>query len=104
VEHINNVDARIINILEQIISDSFQRESLIEDFQNKIWNEEFIASAEVAEIYRDLANDLNYYEPTIEWRKEDPSYYGEDRLIQGLLSAISKIKKPHERLNVPRET
>jgi len=28
-----------------------------------------------------LAHDLNFYEPKEEWRKEDSSYYDEEKLI-----------------------
>jgi hypothetical protein len=83
----------LIKILEQILNDSKHRKDSIKDLQNKIWNEEFTASAEVAEIYRALALDLDYYEPSIELRKESSSYYGDDTLIEEVTQAISKIKK-----------
>ena len=40
-----------------------------------------------------LAYDLEYYEPDLQKRAEDASFYGEDRAIAEISDAISEITK-----------
>lgn len=44
----------------------------------------------------DLAYDLDYYQPNIELRKEDPGYYGDEQLEMEFKSAIEKIEKSND--------
>jgi len=75
-------------ILEQILQDKQNRSMLIKEFQELIWNDE-----NANEILSELAYDLDFYEPNEEWRKEDPSYYGDDRLEEEIQAAIQKLKE-----------
>ena len=79
--------------LEQIISDKQTRTSEIKEFQAIVWNDEISFSSEVDDCLADLAQDLDYYEVNEEVRKEDSSYYGEERLIKEINSSLSFIKK-----------
>lgn len=45
------------------------------------------------EILGALALDLDYYEPDESLRKEDSSFYGEDRLEQEVLQALRELEK-----------
>ncbi|WON94250.1 MULTISPECIES: hypothetical protein [unclassified Sphingobacterium] len=77
-----------MEILEQILKDKNNRSSLIKQFQELIWNDE-----NANEILSELAYDLDFYEPNEEWRKKEPSYYGDDRLEEEIKSAIQKLQE-----------
>jgi hypothetical protein len=77
----------------QIVSEAEHliKQKLIKEFQDEVWNDE---SIQLNEILLELAYDLDFYEPNEEWRKEDPSYYGDDRLEEVIKTAIQKLKEP----------
>jgi len=77
-----------VEILEKILSDKLNRGNLIKQFQDSIW-----ADANANEILSELAYDLDFYEPNDELRKEDPSYYGDERLEGVIREALIKLKK-----------
>ena len=77
-----------MEILEKILRDKQNRSALIKEFQEIIWN-----SDNASEILSELAYDLDFYEPNEEWRKEDISYYGDERLEEEIKSVIQKLKK-----------
>lgn len=77
-----------MEILEQILKDKQNRSGLIKKFQELIWNDE-----NANEILSELAYDLDFYEPNEEWRKQDPSYYGDERLEEEIRTAIKKLQE-----------
>jgi len=83
----------IINMLDVILVDSANRERLVKDFQKRIGNNLFTASEEETKIYDALAYIFENYEPDEEVRREDPSLYGDDRLIMEIDKALIKLKK-----------
>ena len=83
----------IINMLELILIDPINRERLARDFQKRIGNNIFTASEAATKIYDELAYTMENYEPDEEVRNEDPSLYGDDRLIKEIEKALSKLKK-----------
>ena len=84
----------IIESLNKILSESEPlRTELIKSFQNEVWDDESIKYEAINEILSELAYDLDFYEPNEEWRKEDPSYYGNDRLKKEITQAIKKLKQ-----------
>ncbi|MEO6284935.1 MAG: hypothetical protein ABIN80_15475 [Dyadobacter sp.] len=76
-----------MEILNKILEDKHNRINLIKQFQEFVWNDD-IAN----EVLSDLAYDLDFYEPNEEWRKEDPSYYGDERLEEEIKSTIQKLR------------
>lgn len=76
-----------MEILNKILEDKHNRVNLIKQFQELVWND-YSAN----EVLADLAYDLDFYEPNSEWRKEDLSYYGDERLEKEVRSAIEKLK------------
>ena len=82
----------LILLLEATISDPDKLEKNISKFQEIVWNEELDCSDRQEEILADLAYDLDFYEPNPEWRKEDPSYFGEERAINEIKGALDRIK------------
>lgn len=77
-----------MEILEKILTDKANRKLLICEFQELVWNDE-----NASELLSELAYDLDFYEPNEEWRKEDPSYYGEERLEQEIITVIQKLQE-----------
>ena len=47
--------------------------------------------ADVAEQLRDLAYDLDFFEPDPAARAEDPVYFAEDRAMQEIADALARI-------------
>ncbi|MEI8366367.1 MAG: hypothetical protein WCF65_08100 [Parachlamydiaceae bacterium] len=82
---------QLIKILYSIIKENYNKSELIEDFQQSVWNSD--TETVEHEIFNELAYDLDYYEPNEQLRKENSSYYGEERLIKEIESAINKIKR-----------
>jgi len=84
-----------LRILEEILTNKNQRKELIDDFQKKIWEQQnyYTSNEVINSILSELAYDLDFYEPNEEWRKEDPSYYGEERLEQEIKDALRKIER-----------
>lgn len=77
-----------MKILELILSDKKNRKELIKTFQNQIWKDD-----DANDLLRDLALDLDYYEPDENLRNEDPSYYGDEKLESEILEVLSKLKE-----------
>ncbi len=74
-------------MLEQILKEKHNPSTLIKKFQELIWNDE-----NANEILSELAYDLDFYEPNEEWRKEDPSYYGDVQLEALIKQALHKLR------------
>jgi hypothetical protein len=87
----------IIEIIENLNKILSEREpvriQLIKSFQNEIWDDVSIKDEVLNEILSTLAYDLDFYEPNEEWRREDPSYYDNNRLEKEIKIAILKLKE-----------
>jgi hypothetical protein len=84
---------KITDILEQILIDPTNRESLVKDFQKRIGNPSFEASEMETKIYTDLAYKMENYEPEEEVRIEGTSLFGDDKLVVEVEKALSKLEK-----------
>lgn len=87
----------ILNNLIELLSLSLNtkdsdRLNYINQFQQIVWNDESFQDEAQNDILTDIAYTLDFYEPNKEWRKEDPSYYGDERLEEEIKSAIQKLK------------
>ena len=76
-----------MQLLEQILQDKENRFILIKKFQGEIWNND-----NANEILSELAYDLDFYESNEDWRKENSSYYGDEKLEQEIKLALEKLK------------
>lgn len=47
---------------------------------------------DIEDVLVELAWDLEYYVSDPQWREEDPSYYGDERLEQEINEALQKIE------------
>ncbi len=83
----------ILAILNKILTEKEPiRIKLIKSFQNEVWGDKSIIDETLNEILTELAYDLDFYEPNKEWRKEDTSYYGGERLEYLIKDGITKIE------------
>lgn len=88
----------IINKLKELLGEALGssgegRIKAIKEFQNIIWDDTSIQDDNLNDVLTDVAYRLDFYEPNEEWRKEDPSYYGDDRLEEEIKSAIQKLQE-----------
>jgi hypothetical protein len=77
-----------MDILKKILTNKADRKQLISEFQELIWNDEH-----PNEVLSELAYDLDFYEPNEDLRKEDSTYYGDDRLEEELNIVIERLQK-----------
>ena len=72
--------ATLIALLRDIRAGS-SRGRNIKAFQSIVWGDADLDVDPVAErLLRELAHDLDFYEPDAERRQEDPAYFGDGRL------------------------
>lgn len=87
-------NVELIQFLQVILETEHPiRQKLIKQFQDEVWNDESIQDETLNEILSELAYDFDFYEPNEEWKKEDPSYYGDDRLEVVIKTAIQKLQE-----------
>lgn len=85
------------NILEFLTTTSKLKKinsKLLKEFQLKVLNSEIISKdAHVESLIRDLAYDLDYYEPDEIKRKEELSFFGDERAVELVIATYDKIIK-----------
>jgi hypothetical protein len=86
------------------LEDPVNRLLKIQSFQEIVWaSEEPLGEERVDLILSDLADALDFYEPNPEWRRESPSYYGDDRFEEYVRSALKQLadKGVHPKNKLP---
>jgi hypothetical protein len=84
--------------LIELLNCKGSRLQLIRQFQESVWNPTHELEDEgLQNILLDLAYDLDFYEPNEDFRKEDPNYYGNERLEIEVKNALDKIEKLHSK-------
>lgn len=88
----------LINILKDLLTKALnssdkERQNNIKQFQNIVWNDTSIKDELLNDLLTDIAYLLDFYEPNEELRKEDPSYYDDNRLEEEVKLAIQKLHK-----------
>ncbi|MFT3746388.1 MAG: hypothetical protein QM785_19110 [Pyrinomonadaceae bacterium] len=80
----------IENILKAEVA---AKPALIRDLQQKVWNNsDVLVDARIDNVLRDLAYDLDFYEPNPMLREEDSSFYGDVQLDLLLETALDQCK------------
>lgn len=86
-----------LQIIEQLRGATLESAKLpeaISAFQTMVWHSEEWESHftnDAIEVLRDLAHDLDYHELDASARAQDPSYYGTDRAIEEIITALNRI-------------
>lgn len=87
------LDKNILTFFTVTLKKKRIKTNLLENFQNLVFNLEKISDyAEIEELIRDLAYDLDFYEPDEQFRKEDVSYFGESKALELIENTYEKIK------------
>jgi len=86
--------ADIIALLTQTVAEHNERDDRIRQFQDFVFHTpkppaDF--SEAYWEILADLAYDLDFYVSDPARRREDASYYGEERLIREIRESLTKL-------------
>lgn len=87
---------KLIFILRKILNENEtkQIEILIKEFQKIIWDNQTINNSDTRfEIFSGLAQDLDYYEPNPIVRKENFSYFGNEKLKNKISKFLKEIEK-----------
>ena len=85
------VDA-IANLLREAIADSRRLRATIAEVQRLVWAEKVDGTEKEKAVLADLALDLDYFEPDPAARKEDASFFGEERAISEIRAALEKLR------------
>lgn len=70
---------QIIYLIEKILNNKSTRLNNIKLLQEIIWDSDLSSS-----VLSELAYDLDFYEPNLDFKKEDTNYYGDDELEEML--------------------
>jgi hypothetical protein len=85
---------KIVSLLIEALQDPRSRSETIKEAQSLVWDLRKVSmNAEVYDVLADLAYDLDFFEPNQEMRKEDPSFYGEERLEEEIRVALRKLAR-----------
>jgi hypothetical protein len=66
--------------------------SSIDQFQKAYWAIDQPPDELAWDILGDLATDLEYYEPNPEWRNASASFYGDERALSEIRSALQRLQ------------
>jgi len=79
-------------LLQEILGDAARRKELVDRFQDLVLKGPALeASNEDVEVFAELAYGLDFYEPGPEVRGGDPSFYGDERLMEEVREALGKL-------------
>lgn len=87
--------AEVTGLLGSILAGPEERTRGISEFQEFVFNADQSSNDFTADewvILRDLAHDLDYYVSDPALRSEDPSYYGDERLVLEVQQALDRLR------------
>jgi len=84
----------ILELLRAAVRETSSLSEAIKQFQALVWRGddwEVGLSPTIVDALRDLAYDLEYFEPSVPVRAEDPSFFGEERAIREILDVLARV-------------
>ena len=85
--------SQLLDLLREAVAEPTKLPTLVAKFQSEVWHSEISFPSETAEqTLRDLAHDLDFYVADPKHRAEDASYFGEDRALAEIRSALSLME------------
>ena len=79
----------LIALLQEILREGTGRRERIERFQQEVWQGPSDPAQEpLPASLADLAYDLDFYEGDPGARREDPAYFGDDRLVAEVAATL----------------
>ena len=83
---------KLIELLASIVEDPSTRTSAIAEVQRFVWSGGVDQlPPNVQSVLRDLAYDLDFFEPSEQVRAQDPALYGPDRLEEEIRSTLRRL-------------
>ncbi len=84
----------LLELLEKALTDRVGRGDHLWRFERLVWDTEEIIGDDplTDDILRDLAYDLDYYEPDPVARAESSAYYGDDGLEHVIQTALRRLR------------
>jgi hypothetical protein len=83
-----------VQLLEQAIGSPLSLMENIAAYQRLVLDADTLETSEAAEeLLRDLAQDLDYFEPDPAMRAEDQSFFGPEKAIEEIRQALRKLKE-----------
>ena len=84
----------VLRLLLEALRHAEARKESIAAFQRSVWQAKTSPiDPRISEVLADLAYDLDFYEPNDESRRQDPSFFGDERLEAEIRLARRKIKE-----------
>ena len=82
----------LTNLLREALTDPKKLQTNILKFQELFWHSEIeFPNNQIEEVLGDLAHDLDYYEANPRIHSEDASFFGEERALQEIRSALTLL-------------
>jgi hypothetical protein len=84
----------LYNLLQTALKAPSQRLDCIKRFQNAIFegSQTALGLTDIEwDVFTQLAQDLDYYEPDAMMRREDPTFYGDERVADEIREALGKL-------------
>lgn len=84
---------QLLELLAMALQDPFRRKESVAKFQAIVWEGlDPALPANVRAVLRDLAYDLDFFEPEREVRSEDGTLYGHERAEREIREALEKLR------------
>jgi hypothetical protein len=84
---------QLLELLREAVAQPAMLATLVPKFQDSVWHSEISFPSQTAEdAARDLAYDLEYYAPDPKRRAEDSAYFGEERAVAEIRSALGMME------------
>ena len=80
-----------MTLLESCLRDTDRLAIHVKKIQAYVW-EDLAEDSPYFEILCDLAHDLDFFEPNSDGRQEDESYFGAERALDEIRSALTRMK------------
>ncbi len=84
--------AKILNLLEIAVCEPHRLAEIVPVVQSEVWRGE-LQEGPSAEILRDLAFDLDFYEPNPKARLEDPSFRSAAEIISEIQAVLKRLRE-----------
>ncbi len=83
----------LLQVLHAILAGRGKNLEQVKRFQAMVWDGPLRGIDQArADVFRDLAYDLSFFEPDPGKRAESPSYYGTERLRAEVSEALARLK------------
>jgi hypothetical protein len=83
----------LVDLLITALREPSRRSEIIPKFQAIVWEGlDPAISSNVRDLFRDLAYDLDFFEPRAEIRTEDGALYGHERVEREIRDALERLR------------